>query len=258
MAFAVGAAFAIGFVVLVVVGNQVAEGEPVVGGDEVDAGPGMAGVGLVQIGAAGQAGGELAEGGGFAPPEVPHRIAVTAVPLRPQGGEVAHLVAAFADVPRFGDQLHLGDDGILLDQVEERRQPVDLVELAGQAGGQVEAEPVDVHLGHPVAQRVHDQLQGVRVAHVQAVPGPGGVVVETAVPGYETVVGGVVDAFHRQHWAQVVALGRVVVDDVEDDLDPGLVQRPDHGLELGDLLAPLAGGGVSLCGARKPIELYPQ
>ena len=25
---------------------------------------------------------------------------------------------------------------------------------------------------------------------------------------------------------------------------PGLVQRPDHRLELGDLLAPLAGGGV--------------
>jgi len=30
----------------------------------------------------------------------------------------------------------------------------------------------------------------------------------------------------------VVTLGRVVVDHVEDDLDAGLVQRPDHGLEL--------------------------
>ena len=42
----------------------------------------------------------------------------------------------------------------------------------------------------------------------------------------------------------MVALGGVVVDDVEDHLDARLVQRPDHRLELGDLLAPLAGGGV--------------
>ena len=33
---------------------------------------------------------------------------------------------------------------------------------------------------------------------------------------------------------EVVALGGVVVDDVEDHLDAGLVKRPDHGLELRD------------------------
>ena len=38
----------------------------------------------------------------------------------------------------------------------------------------------------------------------------------------------------------LVALGGVVVDDVEDDLDVGLVQRLDHRLELGDLLAAAA------------------
>ena len=59
--------------------------------------------------------------------------------------EVAHLVAAFADVPRFGDQLHLRHDRVLVDEVEERGQPVDLVELPGQGGGQIEAESVDVH-----------------------------------------------------------------------------------------------------------------
>ena len=142
------------------------------------------------------------------------------------------------------------DHRVLLDQVEERRQPVDLVELAGQGGGQVEAEPVHVHLGHPVAQRVHDQLQRVRVPTLQAVPGPGGVVVELRVVGHQPVVGGVVDALDRQHRAQVVALGGVVVDDVEDHLDAGLVQRPDHRLELGDLLAPLAAGRRNRCAGR--------
>ena len=167
-------------VVLLVVGDQVVEGEPVVRGDEVDRGDGSAVVGLVEVGGAGEAGGELAEAGWLAAPEVAHGVAVLAVPFRPQGGEAADLVAALADVPGLGDQLDLGDDRVLVDQVEERREPVDLVELPGQGGGQVEPEPVDVHLGDPVAQRVHDQAQGLVVAHVEAVAGAGGVVVVAA------------------------------------------------------------------------------
>ncbi len=62
------------------------------------------------------------------------------------GREPADLVAAVADVPRLGDELDLGDDRVLLDDVEERRQAVDLVELAGQGRGEVEAEAVDVHV----------------------------------------------------------------------------------------------------------------
>jgi hypothetical protein len=46
-----------------------------------------------------------------------------------------------------------------LDDVEERRQPIDVVELARERGGEVEAEAVDVHLEHPVAEAVHDELQ---------------------------------------------------------------------------------------------------
>jgi hypothetical protein len=42
----------------------------------------------------------------------------------------------------------------------------------------------------------------------------------------------------------VVALGGVVVDDVEDHLDAGLVQRLDHRLELQHLLPAGAVGGV--------------
>src|SRR3546814_12900132 len=98
--------------------------------------------------------------------------------LRPLGVEVADLVAALANVPGLGDELHLADDRVLVNEVEERGEAVDLVELAGQGRRQVEAEPVDVHLGHPVAQRVHDQLQRVGVSHVEAVTGAGGVVVE--------------------------------------------------------------------------------
>ena len=45
---------------------------------------------------------------------------------------------------------------------------------------------------------------------------------------------------------QVVALGGVVVHHVQDDLDAGLVQGADHGLELLHLLAAGAAGGVAV------------
>ena len=65
------------------------------------------------------------------------------------GREVADLVAPFADVPRLPDQLHPVEHRILMDDVEERSQAVDVVQLAGQGGGEVEAEAIDVHLRSP-------------------------------------------------------------------------------------------------------------
>jgi hypothetical protein len=106
------------------------------------------------------------------------------------------------------------------------------VQLAGQRRREVEAEAVDVHLGDPVAQRVHEQLQHVRVAHVERVAGPRVVHVVATVVGDQAVVGGVVGALVRQRRTHVVALGGVVVDDVEDHLDPGVVEGAHHALEL--------------------------
>jgi hypothetical protein len=214
--------------VLLVVRHEVVEREAVVGGDEVDRGDRAAAVVLVEVARAGQPGRELGDRRVLAAPEVAHAVAVLAVPLGPQRREVADLVAALADVPRLGDELDLRDDRVLLHEVEERGEPVDLVELAGQRRGEVEAEAVDVHLGDPVAQRVHDHLQHVRVPHEQRVAGARGVHVVAAVAVDEPVVGGVVDAAERQRRAEVVALGRVVVDDVEDDLDarPGAARAP--------------------------------
>ena len=85
----------------------------------------------VQVARAGQPLGEV-RGRGVPAPEVADHVAVDAVPLGPEDREVADLVAAGADVPGLGDELHLRQHGILVDDVEERGQPVDVVELAGQ------------------------------------------------------------------------------------------------------------------------------
>ncbi len=70
---------------------------------------------------------------------------------------------------------------------------------------------------------------------VQRIAGAGHVLIEARI-GVEPVIGRIVDAAKRQRRAEVVALAAVVIDDIEKNFDPGIVQPPDHGLETGDRL----------------------
>ncbi len=72
-----------------------------------------------------------------------------------------------------------------------------------------------------------DDVQGVAAA---------GVVGVAPHVRLEAVVAAVVDALEGERRAQLARLGGVVVDHVEDDLDPRRVQRAHHPLELADLL----------------------
>ena len=182
----------------------------------------------------------------MAAPEVPHRVAVAAVPFPPQRWEAADVVAVgLADVPGLGDELGPRDDGVLGDEIEEGREAVETALLAGQRRGEIESEAVDAHLQQPVAQRVHHHLQGERVGRVDRVAATGGVEVAPRVRGVEPVEGRVVDPAVTQRRAAVVALGRVVEHHVQHDLQARAVQCVDHRLELGHLPAgpSLAYGG---------------
>src|SRR5947208_1139548 len=97
------------------------------------------------------------------PPEMTHSVAIAAVPLGPPNREVADLVAAGTNVPRLGDELDVGERRILMDDVEERGELVDVVELAREHGREIEPKAVDVHVRDPIAQRVHDELDRARV-----------------------------------------------------------------------------------------------
>jgi hypothetical protein len=81
-----------------------------------------------------------------------------------------------------------------VDDVEERRQPVDLVELARQGSREIEAESIDVALDSEIAERVHDQPQDAWMRGVQAVSGAGVVDVEPGFVCGEAVIRRVVDA----------------------------------------------------------------
>ncbi len=100
----------VGLVVLLVVRDEVVQREAVVGGDEVDRRGRPPAVVAVEVARAGEARGEVGDAL-LAAPEVAHDVAVDAVPLAPQHGELADLVAAGPDVPRLGDQLDLREHG---------------------------------------------------------------------------------------------------------------------------------------------------
>ena len=121
---------------------------------------------------------------------------------------------------------------ILPQDVEERAEPVHLVQLACERGREVEPEAVDMHFGDPVPQRIHQQLQHAGMLHVQRVAGTGVVHVEARLIRLQPIVGRVVHAPEAQRRPELVAFGRMVVDDVEDHFDARRVQRLHHRLEL--------------------------
>ena len=108
-----------------------------------------------------------------------------------------------------------------------------------------------MHLQHPVAEAVHDQLQHPRVGHVQRVATTGEVDVVAAVVRRQPVVRRIVDAAQGQRRAQLIAFRGVIVDNVENDLDAGGVQGLDHALELSHRRQRIAGGGIAQVGGEE-------
>ena len=177
-------------------------------------------------------------------PVVTDVIAEPIVPFGPAGTEAAELIPIGADVPGLGDQFHTGENGIGVDLLPQG-VVMDEVVLAvtEQRGGQVETESVNAHVLRPVAEGIDDQLPDHGCGGVHRVSAPGHVVVVPQIIG-EAVVARVVDAAHGERRALVPALRGVVVDDIEDDLDAGVVEGGDHGLELCHLVSEGAPGRV--------------
>ena len=101
-----------------------------------------------------------------------------------------------------------------------------------------------MHFQDPVTQAIHDQLQRTRAEHAQAIACAGVIHVVARILLHQPVVYRVVDAPKAQRRAVVVALGGVVVDHIQDDLDARAVVGFDHFLKFSYLLAELTAGGV--------------
>ena len=68
----------------------------------------------------------------------------------------------------------------------------------------------------------------------ERIAGTGEVLVVTLLIGHQPIVGRIVDAAVTERRAHMVAFAGVVVDDVEDHLDAGVMQRRDRRAEFVD------------------------
>jgi len=75
-----------------------------------------------------------------------------------------------------------------------------------------------VHLLDPVAKTVHDHSANDGMISIQRISCTAVVSVARAVL-FENVIGAVIDSPEANGWTIVVAFGRVIEDDVENDLD---------------------------------------
>src|SRR5262249_49093118 len=112
--------FAVGFVVFLVVAHQVSQGEPIMGGNEVDAGIRPPTTPAIKVAAPSQAVGQVTHQSSISLPKTPHSVTIFPVPFGPQHREVPYLIAALTEIPRLSYQLHLGQHWILVDDIEER------------------------------------------------------------------------------------------------------------------------------------------
>ena len=196
---AVAVAFAVGLVVLVVIGDQVVEGEAIVAGYKVDAIDRQPSLVLIEIGTAGQAGSHGAHQSRIALDEAADIVAIAAVPLRPAiPWKMPDLIQS-GGVPGLGDHFGIGQFVIQLDLPHHRRMGAGHPVLAPrQDGAFIEAEAIDVGFPHPVTQTFDDELLGYGVVAVEGISAAGEIHVILQVPGHQKVVSAVVDALERE------------------------------------------------------------
>ena len=174
---------AVRLVVALVVADEVVQREPVMGADEVHRGPGLASGGSENLARAGHRARQRRQLAGIAAPVGADGVAELVVPLAPAGREAADLITAAADIPGFGDELHLGQHRILTDGPQKAGLLREVMRVAGQRRSKIEAEPVDVVRLDPMAQRVEHHLKDARMAEVERVSGA------RRIPGEARVLG---------------------------------------------------------------------
>ena len=101
---AVAVFFAVGFIVFFVVADQIMQSKAVMRGDKINARIGQPAIVGVQIARSGKTKAEAADLSAVAFPKAPHGVAIGRVPFGPQNRKIADLIAAWAEVPRLGDQ----------------------------------------------------------------------------------------------------------------------------------------------------------
>ena len=155
-------------------------------------------------------------------PEPAGGVAVAVVPLAPACRKLPKLIAAHADVPRFGDELERTQDRILCDCDKQRMFRVKATGAPPQRGGKIKAEAVNPALFRETAQAVHCEPERGRPFQCQRVAAACVIDVMARIGSVEAVVAGIVQPAQRHGGAELVTFARMVEHHVDKRLDAGI------------------------------------
>ena len=175
-----------------------------------------------QIAGSGKASGELPQRQASLQPEAAYGIAIVVVPFGKQRREVPHLVAAFTNVPRLGNQLHPREHRAVFDRLKQRRLLAE-PRRAAHHRRQVKTKTVDVERFHPIFQAFIRKMRHRRMAEVERVTATGPVVVITILS--DPIIATVINSAHGERRTVEIAFRAVVQHHVQNHFDTGRMKR---------------------------------
>ena len=137
-------------------------------------------------------------------------------------------VSTWANVPRLGYHSHACQDRILPQRIEKAALRIKTVILTPYRSCQIKAKSIYPHALHPKPQAVHHHAQHIGVRHVQSVSATGIIDIIARLACCQSVIRGVVEPPKTQRGAALITFGRMIVDDIKNDLDPRLVEPVNH------------------------------
>ena len=219
---AIAILLAICLIVFLIETNAVPERKTVVRGHQVDGGRRSFAIAFKQIAGSGKASGELPQRQISRQPESAYGIAIMVVPLGKQRREIAHLVAAFTNIPRLGNQLHLREHRTVSYRLKQRRLLAER-RRASHHRCQVETKTVDVERFHPIFQACIRKMRHRRMAEVERVTATGPVVVITILS--DPIIATVINSAHGERRTVEIAFRAVVQHHVQNHFDTRRMKR---------------------------------
>ena len=83
-------------------------------------------------------------------------------------------------------------------EVKKRAELVDVIKGTGKSAGEIEAEAIDMHLGDPIAEAIHEKLETMGMHHIECIAASGEIHIMALLARDRAIIGPIIDAAERE------------------------------------------------------------
>ena len=146
--------------------------------------------------------------------------------------EASKLIAIGPNIPRFCDEQQVLENGIDIERLEEGRLGREAGRAAPKDRGEIEAKAVDPGLARPDPHGIENEAQAGIAFRFERVAAAR--IIDEAEAGVMAIIARRIETAQRQRRPLGIAFAGMIVDDVEYDLQSGLVQALHRLADLGE------------------------